>query len=57
MRLIDSETAASALDVTSRTVRRMVASGLLVNHGTAKRIQLDISEVIRVSEQRTADVR
>jgi excisionase family DNA binding protein len=57
MTLIDTETAASALGVTDRTVRRWVRDGTLANHGTARRIRVDLDEVMRVSDAREADVR
>lgn len=57
MRLIDSETAARALGVTARTVRRWVTSGVLPNRGTPRAILVDLEDVMRVSDGETADVR
>lgn len=48
MKLIDSATAAVALSVTERTIRRMVASGKLANHGTARRILIDLADLVHV---------
>jgi hypothetical protein len=45
MTLVDTETAAIALGVTARRVRQLVAEGKLTNHGTARRILVDIAEL------------
>lgn len=45
MTLIDSATAAVALGIGQRDVRRLVAAGKLTNHGTARRILLSLDEV------------
>lgn len=44
--LLDTATAALVLDVTERTVRRMVESGELDNHGSAKRIYVHEGQVV-----------
>ena len=43
--LVDTETAAIALGVTARRIRQLVAEGKLTNHGTARRILVDIAEL------------
>ena len=43
--LVDTDTAAIALGVTSRRIRQLVAEGKLTNHGTARRILVDIAEL------------
>ena len=45
MTLVDTETAAIALGVTARRIRQLVAEGKLTNHGTARRILVDIAEL------------
>ena len=44
--LVDTETAALAAQVTPRTIRRWVADGALTNHGTARRVMVDLDEVL-----------
>lgn len=53
-RVIDIETAAVVLGCTGRHVRRMVADGRLVNHGTARRILVDLDEVYDLPTRRVA---
>lgn len=58
MILLTTQEAAAALDLTDRHVRRLVASGELVNHGTAARIRLSIREVDEYdATRRTAHLR
>ena len=42
---VSSSTAAAALGVTDRTIRRWCVEGLLTNHGTPGRILLDLAEI------------
>ena len=46
MTLLDTATAAAALGVTERTIRRWVVAGKLTNQGTAGSIRIRIEEVI-----------
>jgi len=46
--LVDTQVAAVAVGVTRRTVQLWVAKGLLANHGTARRIRVDLNELARV---------
>ena len=48
MTLLDTATAAAALGVTERTVRRWVVTGKLANHGTARRIRIALEECVRL---------
>lgn len=43
--LLDTRTAALALGVTPRTIRRYVRDGQLTNHGHGRRILLDLAEL------------
>lgn len=52
MKHIDTEAAAVMLGVHPRTVRKMVAAGTLTNHGTTRRIRLDVDQVGKVAEGR-----
>ncbi len=45
MRLLDTRTVALALGCTDRHVRNLVARGVLTNHGTPRRIRIDLDEV------------
>jgi hypothetical protein len=45
MTLIDTAAAALILQMGQRQVRNLVADGTLTNHGTPRRIRLDIDEV------------
>ena len=47
MILVDTETAAIALGVTPRRIRQLVEAGKLTNHGTTRRIMLDVAELLR----------
>ena len=40
--LIDTEAAAVAVGVTSRTIRQWVAEGKLENHGEKRRVMVDL---------------
>lgn len=51
MTLIDTEMAAVMLDVSPRWVQHLVSVGDLTNHGTPRRILLDIDEVSRRTAQ------
>lgn len=44
MIVVDTVVAALHYGVTDRTVRRWVALGWLVNHGTARRVQVELHE-------------
>lgn len=57
MTLIDTETAARAIDRTPRTIRRWVKAGRLANHGKGNAIRVDLYELISVSDAEGADVR
>ena len=46
MTLLDTATAALALGVTERTVRRWVIAGKLANHGTARAIRIALEDVL-----------
>lgn len=48
MTLIDSATAAVALGVSERTIRRLITAGKLINHGTPKRILVSLEAVASV---------
>lgn len=48
MTLVDTETAGLAADVTARHVRRLVQGGALTNYGTARRVLVDLDEVLAV---------
>ena len=45
MTLIDTAMAAVALGVTDRRIRQLVTAGKLTNHGTTRRILLNLEEV------------
>lgn len=45
MNLVDSEVAALALGVSVATLRRLVARGEITNHGTGRRIRVDLDEL------------
>lgn len=47
MTLVDSEVAAIMLRVTPRRIQQLVKDGCLTNHGTTRRIRLDLDEVER----------
>lgn len=49
--MVDSRTAALAYGVTSRTIRRWVEDGRLINHGTRRRIRVDLDEGLRDKPQ------
>ena len=44
--LLDTATAAAALGVTERTVRRWVVAGKIANHGTARAIRIALADVM-----------
>lgn len=46
--LIDTATAAVELGTSPRTVRRLVADGLLTNYGDARHIRVRLGEVMRL---------
>ena len=45
MRLIDAREAAVILGVTPRRIQQLVQTGALTNHGTPRRIQLEVDKV------------
>lgn len=45
MTLIDSAMAAVVLGCTRRRVQQLVADGTLTNHGTPRKVRLDLAEV------------
>lgn len=45
MRLVDTLTAALALGITDRAIRYRIAAGKLTNHGTPRRIRVDLDEL------------
>lgn len=45
MRVIDTATAAVLLGCTPRRVQQLVQCGTLTNHGTTRRIRLDVDEL------------
>lgn len=49
MTLVDTATAAVAAGVTERTIRRWVAAGHLTNHGTSRRVAVDLDSVTAMS--------
>lgn len=49
MTLLDTTTAALALGVTDRTIRRLVHRGTLTNHGTNRAIKIAWEEIRRVT--------
>jgi hypothetical protein len=55
MTLIDSEVAALMLRCTDRHVRRLVAAGSLLNHGTTRRIRVDLDAVAAMSAKVCSD--
>ena len=52
VRLIDTDTAAVALGCTGRHVRRLIRDGGLTNHGSERRIRLDVDEVYDLARRR-----
>ena len=46
MILVDSATAALALGVSERTIRRWVQAGRLTNHGDTRRLVVDIDQAL-----------
>lgn len=44
MIVLDTAAAARHYGVTDRTIRRWVVLGLLVNHGTARRVRVELLE-------------
>lgn len=52
MTLIDSATAAAALGITERTVRRLVTRGKFTNHGTPRAILIDLEQILEDSRCR-----
>ena len=45
MTLIDTAMAAIVLQSSERRVRRLVERGLLLNHGTARKMRVDLDEI------------
>lgn len=45
MTLIDTAMAAVVLQSSERRVRRLVERGLLINHGTARKVRVDLAEI------------
>lgn len=52
IRIVDSRTAALALDVDPRTVQRWVADGTLPNHGTPRRVRVSLDDVATAKTRR-----
>ncbi|WP_193118467.1 transcriptional regulator [Brachybacterium tyrofermentans] len=48
MKLVDAEAAAVACGKSPWTVRKAVRDGLLVNHGSGRRYEVDLDEVLQV---------
>ena len=57
MTLIDTATAAVGANVKDRTIRRWVAADRLKNHGTQRRILIDLEELMNVMFADQDDVR